>query len=52
MMKTNGVGIGIFGAMNPTSSSSSLNYYCISCGTKHRKNSCPKCGSKMKRAGL
>ncbi|MBV9668501.1 MAG: hypothetical protein JO327_10270 [Nitrososphaeraceae archaeon] len=59
MMKTNGMGMGIYGAMNPTSSSSSsflgetsLNYYCMSCGTKHRKNACPKCGSKMKRAGL
>ncbi|HZC21108.1 MAG TPA: hypothetical protein VE223_05645 [Nitrososphaeraceae archaeon] len=56
MMKKNGMGI--FGAMNPTSSSSSflgetsLNYYCMSCGTKHRKNACPKCGSKMKRVGL
>jgi hypothetical protein len=58
MMKTNGMGMGIFGAMTPMSSSSSilgessLNYYCMSCGTKHRKNACPKCGSKMKRAGL
>jgi hypothetical protein len=55
MMKKNGMGMGIFGAMNPTSSflgETSLNYYCMSCGTKHRKNACPKCGSKMKRVGL
>jgi hypothetical protein len=30
---------------------SSLNYYCMSCGTKHNQSSCPKCGSKMKRVG-
>jgi hypothetical protein len=28
-----------------------LKYYCMSCGTEHRKIACPKCGSKMKRAG-
>jgi hypothetical protein len=56
MLKTNGAGIGIFGATpQPSSSSShvitSLNYYCMSCGTKHRKIACPRCGSKMKRVG-
>ena len=57
MMKTNGMGMGIFGAMTPTSSSSSilgetsLNYYCMSCGTKHKETACPRCGSKMKRVG-
>ncbi|HEY6164643.1 MAG TPA: hypothetical protein VIW25_07010 [Nitrososphaeraceae archaeon] len=30
---------------------SSLNYYCMSCGTKHNQAACPKCGSKMKRVG-
>jgi cobalamin synthase len=30
---------------------SSLNYYCMSCGTKHNQTACPKCGSKMKRVG-
>jgi rubrerythrin len=30
---------------------SSLNYYCMSCGTKHKEAACPKCGSKMKRVG-
>jgi len=33
------------------SSGSSLNYYCMSCGTKHNQAACPKCGSKMKRVG-
>jgi len=28
-----------------------VNYYCMSCGLKHKEASCPKCGSKMKRAG-
>ena len=27
-----------------------LNYYCMSCGTKHRQIACPSCGSKMKKA--
>jgi DNA-directed RNA polymerase subunit RPC12/RpoP len=31
--------------------SSSVNYYCMSCGTKHNEVACPKCGSKMKRIG-
>jgi hypothetical protein len=31
---------------------SKTNYYCISCGTKHTDESCPQCGSKMKRAGF
>lgn len=30
----------------------SINYYCINCGAKHNKVSCPKCGSKMKKAGF
>ena len=32
--------------------SSEVNFYCIACTTKHREASCPKCGSKMKRAGF
>ncbi len=35
----------MFGANN------SVNYYCMSCGTKHNQYSCPRCGSKMKRVG-
>jgi hypothetical protein len=58
MMRSNGSGMGIFGTMTPTSTSigafgqSSLNYYCMACGTKHKKVACPKCGSKMKRVGI
>jgi hypothetical protein len=58
MMRSNGSGMGIFGTMTPPSSSidtfgqSSLNYYCMTCGTKHKKVACPKCGSKMKRVGI
>ncbi|WP_415283177.1 hypothetical protein [Candidatus Nitrososphaera sp. FF02] len=29
-----------------------IDYYCISCGTKHSKAACPNCGSKMKKAGF
>jgi hypothetical protein len=29
-----------------------IDYYCISCGTKHNKAACPNCGSKMKKAGF
>lgn len=32
--------------------SGEVNFYCIACNTKHREASCPKCGSKMKRAGF
>jgi hypothetical protein len=33
-------------------SQSSVNYYCINCGTKHNQASCPNCGSKLKKAGF
>ena len=29
-----------------------INYYCMNCGTKHNQTSCPKCGSKLKKAGF
>jgi hypothetical protein len=32
-------------------SNNSINYYCMSCGTKHNDAACPRCGSKMKRVG-
>jgi hypothetical protein len=40
-------GIGRFGvfAYNQTK------FYCMSCGYEHKKIACPKCGSKMVRAG-
>ncbi|MFL6346265.1 MAG: hypothetical protein ACJ71A_12600 [Nitrososphaeraceae archaeon] len=47
MMRRMGAG-GMFGSMF---GDNSLNYYCMSCGTKHREAACPKCGSKMKRIG-
>ena len=28
----------------------SSNYSCVNCGTRHNETTCPKCGSKMKRA--
>mgnify|MGYP003418194545 FL=1 len=31
---------------------SQVRYYCMKCGKEHREIACPKCGSKMKRAGL
>ena len=31
---------------------SHVRYYCMKCGNEHREIACPKCGSKMKRAGL
>jgi hypothetical protein len=44
-------GVGMFGSMSSMFGENSLNYYCMSCGTKHREAACPKCGSKMKRIG-
>jgi hypothetical protein len=41
----------MFGGGNQSSSNSSLNYYCMNCGTRHNQSACPKCGSKMKRVG-
>jgi len=48
-----GGGVGIFGSVSSSSmfGDSSLKYYCMSCGTKHKEAACPKCGSKMKRVG-
>jgi hypothetical protein len=46
---------GIFGSMSPifsSNNSSSLKYYCISCGTQHKEIACPGCGSKMKKVGF
>jgi rubrerythrin len=28
---------------------SSIRFYCMNCGYEHRKNACPKCGSKAVR---
>jgi hypothetical protein len=48
MMRRMGFGMGNFSMFG---SASSVNYYCMSCGTKHNEVACPKCGSKMKRVG-
>ena len=36
--------------MNAKFVNSSSGYSCINCGTRHNEITCPKCGSKMKRA--
>ena len=46
MRKVSMSGAPLFGG-----NSSSLNYYCMSCGKKHNEAACPRCGSKMKRVG-
>ena len=51
MMKKMGGGVGMFGSLSSPFSGNSVNYYCMSCGTKHKEASCPRCGSKMKRVG-
>jgi len=51
MMKKMGSAGGMFGSLSSPFSGNSVNYYCMSCGTKHREASCPRCGSKMKRVG-
>ncbi|HXG05883.1 MAG TPA: hypothetical protein VNI77_00985 [Nitrososphaera sp.] len=40
-------GGGMFGQRD-----SGISYYCMNCGTKHNQISCPKCGSKLKKAGF
>jgi hypothetical protein len=51
MSRMGGGGAGMFGSMSSMFGDNSLNYYCMSCGTKHRATACPRCGSKMKRVG-
>ncbi len=34
------------------SSSKTVEYYCMNCGTKHNKAACPNCGSRMKKVGF
>ncbi|MFY9796662.1 MAG: hypothetical protein WAK17_27120 [Candidatus Nitrosopolaris sp.] len=46
-------GAAMFGSMlGASQNSSSLKYYCMSCGREHRQIAWPKCGSKMKRIGF
>jgi len=51
MKRMGGGGGGMFGSLSSPFSGNTVNYYCMSCGTKHKEASCPKCGSKMKRVG-
>ncbi len=51
-MGMGGRGIGLGGIFGSSMyEGNSINYYCMSCGTKHKEAACPKCGSKMKRIG-
>ncbi len=50
-MGSNGVGTMFDSIFRNNQNSSSLKYYCMSCGTQHTMVECPKCGSKMKRVG-
>lgn|SRR5579875_3662613 len=46
------MGAGGFGGsfLGGAGNSSQVNYACISCGQRHNQGSCPRCGSRMKRA--
>jgi rubrerythrin len=47
MMRKMGMSMSTFGGNgNP------LSFYCMSCGTKHSQTACPRCGSKMRKAGF
>lgn len=43
-------GGGFFGMSSSGGSSSTIHYVCLVCNNKHKGGSCPRCGSKMKRA--
>lgn len=45
-------GTSFFGGSGPMFGQRTLDYYCMSCGTKHNQRACPKCGSTMKRVGF
>ncbi len=48
-MQKMGAGGGAFGSMF---GSKGIDYYCMACGTKHNQAACPRCGSRMKKAGF
>jgi len=50
-MGSMGVGTMFDSIFRSNQNTSSLKYYCMSCGTQHTMIECPKCGSKMKRVG-
>ncbi|HJU35434.1 MAG TPA: hypothetical protein VJ695_09960 [Nitrososphaera sp.] len=44
------VGGGGFGSLFGGSGGGGINYACIACGQRFKGGSCPRCGSKMKKA--
>ncbi len=50
MMSNNNTGGGGFGSLFGGSGGGGINYACIACGQRFKGGSCPRCGSKMKRA--
>ena len=49
-MMGNNTGVGGFGSLFGGSGAGGVNYACIACGQRFKGGSCPRCGSKMKRA--
>ncbi|MEW6604661.1 MAG: hypothetical protein AB1351_08235 [Thermoproteota archaeon] len=45
-----GMGGGGFGGMLGGGGGGGVNYICIACGHRFKGGSCPRCGSKMKKA--
>jgi hypothetical protein len=48
---TGGINNSTFGAAEGGFGYSSIKFYCMNCGYEHKKDACPKCGSKAVRAG-
>jgi 4-hydroxybenzoate polyprenyltransferase len=49
-MMSGGTGGGGFGSLFGGGGGGGINYVCIACGQRFKSGSCPRCGSKMKRA--
>jgi hypothetical protein len=50
MMSSSNTGGGGFGSLFGGSKGGGINYACLACGQRFKGGSCPRCGSKMKRA--
>ena len=50
MTSSNTGGGGGFGSLFGGSGGGGINYVCIACGQRFKGGSCPRCGSKMKKA--
>jgi 4-hydroxybenzoate polyprenyltransferase len=50
MTSSNTGGGGGFGSLFGGSGGGGINYVCIACGHRFKGGSCPRCGSKMKKA--